>query len=208
MEYSYPTIMNNHLNRYCATKVKLSREETRQSVARAVPKIQAILKEINNIDSRFSAQMAPVGSAWTNLKVDRPNEFDVNVPISIPKLPWVTGAHKVTKCYEIDPSDHTKVRKCSTPLKSPPTGYMRNSFDSVGGEVIEPSLASPLNPREEAELRRWETSEMTFEKDLIPVLVRTRFKILLKDVVRSKFRTGRQCSGKRYCLKKLSNLNN
>ena len=190
MAYSFfpeakTTDMTYHLNHYYTNKVQMSREETKKAVARAVPIIQDLLRYINQVDSRFSAQMTAVGSAWTNLKVDRPNEFDVNVPISMPRLPWTSGGRSVTKYYEVDPSDRTKVRTCSTPLPAPSRGYIRKSFDSGGGEITEPSLYTPLNERETAELTRWENSEMTFQKDLVPVLVRTRFKNLLKDAVRS-----------------------
>ena len=78
---SHSTISNAVLNKYYTENVQMSREDTKKSVSIVMPIVNDILEKIHAKDKRFSAQPSCSGSYYQGLKVDRADEFDINMPI-------------------------------------------------------------------------------------------------------------------------------
>ena len=152
-------ITNTDLNRYYADNVQMSRGNTKKSISIVMPVINDVLKKINRQDPRFSGQPLCTGSYYQGLKVDRADEFDINVPIlgvDVDEMEW--GDYPDLYFKVIDGA----IRRTDVPHPPPPTGYCNVDFDN-------PSF--PI----------WRDNDMRFDDVLVPFLVRKHFKELFKQ---------------------------
>ena len=154
------------LNHYFKNEVRLRKENIQKSLKITIRIVNRILEYINELDPRFSHERVGVGSYWQGLKVEKPDEFDISVPLNFPDgHEWVedTGAY-----FNIDPCDNNKLINTYFPLPAPSLGYTRFLTPNLGPE--------------------W--TEFTFKGYFIPKLVRNKFTELLREAVWKLNKTG------------------
>ena len=152
----FSMISNTDLNYYYENNVKMSRENTKESIAIVMPVINQVLKRINQQDKRFSGQPACTGSYYQGLKVNRADEFDINIPIQgVDDMAW---GQREKMHFEVF---NSKIRSTNVPYPPPSLGYCSVRFSN-------PSL--PI----------WMDKVMRYDDMLVPFLVRQNFKELFQ----------------------------
>ena len=171
--------LNGMLNRYADEKLKMSKQETKKAVDAVVPIVQNIVREIHKLDSRFKDQPYHVGSYYQGLKVDRADEFDMNIPLTgFGEFLWSDLQTLPTRHYGFndcavtdDPCrtfpENRQVVACSSELAAPPDGYHFVSLRRRGLVKTE-SLKD---------------SDLLIEGDIIPYLVKKKLKDLLSKAL-------------------------
>lgn len=169
-------------DRYYHERVKMAREDTKRTVDVVIPVIRELLRRINDLDPRFSAQLKPHGSYFQNLKVEKADEFDIGVELV--DLGIVTCDQESTRNYNLnspctDDSVRPDVHMVDTrnPLPKP----------EVGEAFVQSTLPSKKTWKKDGENGNFpgdfETWDLHYDGDLIPFLVRRRLKVLLDHVV-------------------------
>jgi len=158
--------LNDVLNRYTDTKVKLRREETREAIHRVLDILEPILKYVNEQDSRFSHEIQRAGSYACGLKVSKPDEFDFLVSVkSLPNFVWVNDSRQ--RFYIFNTTG--QICRTTVPLPSPPNGYHFVSFK---------------NDRHDVKQIWREDTKMKVDDDLIPFQVKSYLKGLVTQAIR------------------------
>ncbi|XP_013403868.1 protein mab-21-like 3 [Lingula anatina] len=167
---------NEVLETYFRNHVQMKCDETKKSVGIVMPVIDKILREIKKKDSRFTVQPVYAGSHWQNLKVERADEFDVSVILSLPETS--SRCSDPLRCFGFD-------RDVDDPLKSIPY-----DLQIIRGPR---SLPSPppgyccwkLQENESPPMPSWSNlTNMTFDGYLVPFLVKKQFHGLLNEAIR------------------------
>lgn len=168
----YP--LNSVINNYYHEKVEMCRREVKKTIEIVNPIVEKLITAIHERDPRFQRCTINTGSYYQGLKVSRADEFDFSVPLYVPeRFVWssYTPRYYGFNRQVDDPSrtlpDDVRVIRSGTPLPRPPTG---SNF------VI---YSNPRNPP-------WNTNkkDMCMDDDIIPFLVKKRFKDLLVDAIR------------------------
>ncbi|XP_064608085.1 protein mab-21-like 3 [Liolophura sinensis] len=166
--------LNRLLNVYFEKAVKIRSDENDQVIQVVHETVDNILKAVNKADPRFARpnEAKYVGSYYQGLKVKRPDEFDITVPMTqIPNPVWTSHRRRyygfnrtVPESQTTVPNDLTVVRK-DFPLPLPPPGQMF------------------LSLRNDHRTSR-QHKDLMFDDDLIPFLVRRMFKRLVTDAIK------------------------
>ena len=168
---------NKALNRYYADKVKMSKENTRQAKAAAIPLVRNIVGEIRRLDSRFSEQPHHEGSFYQGLKAD---EFDMNVVLTgIDKLTWNDLSSITWRQYEFNDGPLSE-----DPCKTFPYDRMIVRAERLRYfPLMRKSLEYPPDGycfvRLERKFGNRPNENLIFDGDLIPYLVKRKLKDLL-----------------------------
>jgi len=182
----------SELNKYFIDEVQLSKNEKKAAYKIAMPIIEQLAKYVNRADPRFGADAVKVGSSFQGLKVSEPNEYDVNIPLqAIEKYGWGNYTPSDTRYYSINkPQRHT------APVNGPPLPKYYDLQPKIGGSFIKADeitiyQTSQGQPVPEGLLNfapmlskdpMWLNSDdLTFEGDIIPILLKKHFKRLLKQ---------------------------
>ena len=180
-QYSGHTISkmltNEYLNDFFENEVKLNRKKTSEAKRTVMSKVNQLLQFINKEDLRFGDRAMKVGSSFQGLKTKTADEFDFNIVLiglgQFHNVPLKKRYYGFSESVDEDalkttPTDIDVVSK-RLPLPDPPEGYAIVSFDNDSDDV------TPI----------WQnSSDLIFDGDIIPYLVRKRLKELLLKAIR------------------------
>lgn len=166
-------INNYDLCCYYHDNVEIRNTARQASIDTVMPKVTSILQYVHEQDPRFSDEPLEQGSYWQGLKVDRPDEFDLAVPLcEVDELQWCASKlryydfNRDTKDKLTTIPEDLEVVYMDVPLPEPSEGFYCITLESPESDI-------------------WANSDdMFFDDDLIPFLVRKRFKKLLIEAVR------------------------
>jgi len=156
------------LDVYFEKNVNIDGEERKHVLDTVMPIIDSIVDEVAGwSDGIFSKSLVRVGSHYQGLKTGKANEFDLNVPLCLDNVQWGNFDCSITYGFhEID--DDEKAKKTS---RQDLTIVQKN-------RRLEPSTGCGLMRLDDVTAAKYQ--RMVFGSDLVPYLVKQRFKQLLK----------------------------
>jgi len=205
---------NEQLDRYFKDVVAPGKAETRRVISALKPDLDALFNYIKDKDERLCGKVVNIGSYYQGLKVRHSDEFDYSVCLNISSIPNLIFSEDLTAWYGFtEPKEnpgydwheaHTvpqempsgnlsflhrslhkdlNIERKTRPLVSPGKGYHIVRFP--------PPRLSPLPPP----LPHWKSefvdflhpawADLFFRDDLVPYLVKMKFKDVLLGAVRS-----------------------
>ena len=82
--------VNRLLNQYFAKYVQLRKLDIDRVFPKVTEFIELLLQECHRLDDDICVTVIHVGSYWQGLKVDKPDEYDINVQFNSKKI-WFVG---------------------------------------------------------------------------------------------------------------------
>lgn len=194
MAHTHPAYwadLKTQFESYFGNEVQLRRDDKKKAYAQAMPIIQALVNNINKKDPRFRSEFIKVGSSFQGLKTGEPNEYDVNIPLM--KLGPYYWLYKDVY-YDCTPSDRPNVKLLPELNNSSYNSYYFNEFQpepqfkKVNNKTLyKTSECQPIPPPGYIFVSSPVSSKydsLSFDGDLIPLMVKTRLKTLIRDGVK------------------------
>ncbi|XP_071177925.1 protein mab-21-like 3 [Mytilus edulis] len=155
------------LNKFYGDHVQMNKVETARNIKEVMRIVRKILDHVHKKDRRFKRKPLRVGSYYTHLKVSKADEFDYSVVLDVPPLDWCNDDSSYI--YEINEQDQL-VRK-SVAEANPPIGQ---GLISLSDNIIQKWNRDGIND---------DKACLTFDDDIIPIMVKKRFKALVTEAV-------------------------
>lgn len=181
------------LNKYFANQVQISNSDRDLVDDYIEDAIGTILEYCNERDERISSKPIKVGSSYSRLKVNRPDEFDLLIPFDITDQEWTGGPeprctfrlkHRIKGEVIMEdtknlPDGLETYKLCNTNkrLPSPDTGYYSLQDDDT---------------------------EFSFQGVIVPFVVKLHFRTVLHNAL-DRFNKSNETSGKLFVVLKLLN---
>ncbi|CAG2185163.1 unnamed protein product [Mytilus edulis] len=155
------------LNRFYGDHVQMNKVETARNIKQVMRIVRKILDHVHKKDRRFKRKPLRVGSYYTHLKVSKADEFDFSVVLDVPPLDWCNDDSSYI--YEFNKKDQL-VKKVSTAADLP----IEKGLISLPDNIIQQWNRDGINDDEAC---------LTFDDDIIPIMVKKRFKALVSEAV-------------------------